>query len=229
MRQVLIYPSVLSADFSRLGEEIVTMDKAGADGIHLDIMDGHFVPNLTVGPVVVQWIRKTSTLPYWAHLMVENPLAFLEPFQKAGVNGLTAHPEIPEIGGNISNVLERIRSLGLGAGVALNPETPLEVLEPFLKKLDRILILTVHPGFGGQDLLPEVLDKIKRLRSKIEALPRRPLIEVDGGIGEKTAESVVRAGADVLIVGNSIFGQKDRSAALKRIRKLAERAVGESR
>jgi ribulose-phosphate 3-epimerase len=225
MEKVMIYPSVLSADFSRLGDEIITVEKAGADGIHLDIMDGHFVPNLTVGPVVVQWIRKVSGLPYWAHLMIDEPLKFLDPFRKAGVNGITFHPESCS---DASAMIDLLRKSGLGVGVALNPETGIDVLEPVLERIDRVLVLTVHPGFGGQQLLPDVLDKINRLRNRIEGQHGRPLIEVDGGIGENTVESVVRAGADVLIVGNSIFGQKDRAAALRRLQKKAEAASAQS-
>lgn len=224
MSKVYIYPSILSADFSQLGEEIRTVEKAGADGIHLDIMDGHFVPNLTIGPVVVQWIRRVSKLPYWAHLMIENPSRFLEPFRDAGVNGITIHSEVNE---NIEALIRKIRGMGLGAGISLKPETPFETIAPFFPMLDRILILTVPPGFGGQPLMPEVLEKLRALRKALQSNPSRPLIEVDGGIGPDTIEAVVQAGADVLVIGNAIFGRPQKKEALSNLRKLAEKALKE--
>jgi len=221
VKQPLIYPSILSADFSRLGDEIRNVDRAGADGVHLDIMDGHFVPNLTIGPVVVKWIRSASGLPYWAHLMIREPMRYAEAFRDAGVDGLTFHPETVE---DAVRAADQLRQMGLGAGAALNPETAIDVLDPVLERLDRVLILTVHPGFGGQKLIPEVLGKIRGLRERLRPVPKPPLIEVDGGVDAGTAAAVVDAGADVLIIGNAVFGEKDREAAIRRFRGLSVRA-----
>jgi len=145
--------------FSKLGEEIADVEAAGADGIHIDVMDGHFVPNLTIGPIVLQWIRKVSKLPYWAHLMMDAPLRFADAFREAGTDGLTVHPETC---GNLLTAVNRLRGMGLGVGMALKPETSIGVLDPVLERLDRVLILTVPPGFGGQKLMPEVLGKNKK-------------------------------------------------------------------
>lgn len=224
MSKIYIYPSILSADFSRLGEEIRTVEKAGADGIHLDIMDGHFVPNLTIGPVVVQWLRRVSKLPYWAHLMIENPSRFLEPFRDAGVNGITIHFEVNQ---KIEELLQKIRGMGLGAGISLKPETSFEKILSFIPMIDRVLILTVPPGFGGQPLIPEVLEKIKALRHFLQSRANRPLIEVDGGIGKDTVTEVVKAGADVLIIGNAIFGHPQKKKAVYTLKKLAKKALNE--
>lgn len=224
MSKIYIYPSILSADFSRLGEEIRTVEKAGADGIHLDIMDGHFVPNLTIGPVVVQWLRRVSKLPYWAHLMIENPSRFLEPFRDAGVNGITIHFEVNQ---KIEELLQKIREMGLGVGISLKPETSFEKILSFIPMIDRVLILMVPPGFGGQPMMPEVLEKIKALRRFLQSRANRPLIEVDGGIGKDTVTEVVKAGADVLIIGNAIFGHPQKKKALCILKKLAKKALNE--
>jgi len=222
LKPALIYPSILSADFSRLGDEIRAVDEAGAHGIHLDVMDGHFVPNLTFGPLVVRWIRPASKLPYWAHLMIDEPMTYAEAFRDAGVNGLTFHPETVV---DARSAAYRLHGMGMGVGAALKPETPLDVLDPVLEQLDRILILTVHPGFGGQKLMPEVLEKIRKLRNRLKVLPKPPLIEVDGGVDLGTAGTAIAAGADVLIIGNAIFGEKDRVSALKRFQTVAESAA----
>jgi ribulose-phosphate 3-epimerase len=220
LKQTLIYPSILSADFSRLGEEIRAVDRAGADGIHLDIMDGHFVPNLTLGPPVVRWLRPVSSLPFWAHLMISQPMRYGRAFRDAGVDGVTFHPETVA---DAASAADSLAEMGLAAGAALKPETPIDVLDPALDRLDRVLILTVHPGFGGQKLMPEMLSKIEALRRRLDGMTDPPLIEVDGGVDAATARMVIDAGADVLIIGNAIFGEKDREAAILRFRTLAGR------
>ncbi len=222
MRRVEIYPSILSADFSRLGSEIADAERAGADGIHVDVMDGHFVPNLTIGPLVVRSIRSASTLPYWAHLMISDPLRFAGEFRDAGVDGLTIHPET---GTDLAVAVERIRGLGAGVGLALRPETPIDALDSVIENLDRVLVLTVHPGFGGQTILKDVIGKIRSLRDRLESLPKRPLIEVDGGIDPDTTGSVIRAGADVLIAGQAVFGHPDRGEAVRMLRNAIKGAL----
>ena len=222
MRKIAIYPSILSADFSRLREEILLVEKAGADGIHLDVMDGHFVPNISFGPVVVCSIRKVTNLPFWAHLMIEEPDKYLEVFKNCGVEGIVVHPET---GKDISYLADRIHNLGLKAGVALNPETNIEVIENTLDQFERILIMTVHPGFGGQSFIPGPLKKITALRGIVASFSSPPVIEVDGGIDLRTAPRVVNAGADALVIGSAIFRTDDPASALVGIRNEVEKEV----
>lgn len=209
-KKVLIAPSILSADFSRLGEEIRDVEKAGCDWIHVDVMDGHFVPNLTIGPVVVKWMRKVTKLPLDVHLMIDEPSKYLEDFKKAGADWVTVHYEACQT--DLRAVLEQIKALGLKRGVSVKPGTPAEVLAPFLSEIDLILVMTVEPGFGGQSFMEGAVHKVPYLRKKF-----RGLISVDGGINAETAKKVVSQGADVLVAGTSVFGKPDRAQAIREL------------
>ena len=210
MTRPLIAPSLLSSDFSRLKSEIEEVEKAGCDWLHLDVMDGHFVPNLTIGPVVIGWIRKNTRLPLDVHLMIEEPIRHIGAFRKVGSDSLTIHVEACE---DVPKTLEAIRKTGAQVGISLRPKTSVETIFPFLNQLDLVLVMTVEPGFGGQQFMPEMLEKVRTLRSQF-----RGKISVDGGIDRETAREAIRAGADVLVAGTSIFGQKDRSQAIKELR-----------
>lgn len=216
MRQLKIAPSILSADFARLGEEIRDVEKGGADWIHVDVMDGHFVPNMTIGPLVVNAIRPVTNLPLDVHLMIENPERYVEAFAKAGADYITVHAEACI---HLHRTVHQIKELGVKAGVVLNPATPLTAIELVLEDVDLVLLMTVNPGFGGQSFIPSMAGKISRLRRMLDDRGLSDVhIEVDGGVNEQTARIVAEAGADVLVAGNAVFGEKDRAGAIRRIR-----------
>ena len=207
----LLAPSLLSADFLRLAEEIARVEAAGADWLHLDIMDGHFVPNLTFGPPVVAAIRKISKLPLDVHLMVSNPAALVEQFAEAGADYLTVHVETEP---HLHRLVNRIRELGVKPAVTLNPATSVDLLDEILSEVDMVLVMSVNPGFGGQKFIPASLDKIRRLRQKLKRLDRQVLIEVDGGVNQETAPQLIEAGVDVLVAGSAVFGSADMKATI---------------
>ena len=218
VHSIKIAPSILSADFSKLGEEVKKVEEAGADILHLDIMDGHFVPNLTFGPIVVKAIRNWTKLPFYVHLMVEKPEDYIKEVVEAGGDLIIVHVETCV---HLQRVLRMIRDLGVKSGVALNPATPLTTIEYVLDDLDLILIMSVNPGFGGQEFIPSVLPKIRRVRRKLVKRGLEIEIAVDGGVNVETAPKIVEAGADVLVAGTAIFGKPDLKKAIQELREAA--------
>ena len=216
---VEIAPSILSADFRRLGEQIAEVEQAGASYIHVDVMDGHFTPNLTVGPFIVEWVRKATKLPIDAHLMIENPDNFIGAFARAGANMISVHPEATY---HLDRTLNHIRQAGCQAGVVLNPATPLAMIEEVVAEVDYVLLMSVNPGFGGQKFIPSSLDKLRRLRNLIRMKSSPARIEIDGGVGLNNVAEVVAAGAEILVAGSAVFGAENPAEALKEMLRAAE-------
>ncbi|MEI4831068.1 ribulose-phosphate 3-epimerase [Bacillus sp. FJAT-53711] len=212
---IKIAPSILSADFSRLGEEIKDVEKGGADYIHVDVMDGHFVPNITIGPLIVEAIRPITSLPLDVHLMIENPDQYIPIFAKAGADIITVHVEACP---HLHRTIQLIKSHGIKAGVVLNPHTSVSMIEHVLGDIDMVLLMTVNPGFGGQKFIHSVLPKIKQVADMVRERNLQVEIEVDGGVNIETAKLCVEAGANVLVAGSAVYNQKDRGAAIAAIR-----------
>ena len=210
-----IAPSILSADFTRLGEEVKAVERAGADYIHVDVMDGHFVPNITIGPLIVKAVRRVTRLPLDVHLMISNPDGFIQSFADAGADMITVHAEAVD---HLHRSIQHIRSAGAKPGVSLNPATPPEVLEYVLSDLNLVLLMTVNPGFESQAFIPEVVPKIRRLREMIDQRNLRVEIEVDGGINPETIGEVSAAGAEVFVAGSAIFYSKDYAQTIRQMR-----------
>jgi len=218
---ILIAPSILSADFTKLGEDVARVAEAGADWIHVDVMDGHFVPNLTMGPVVVQAIRRVTGLPIDVHLMIDDPIKYAKPFADAGSDLLTFHIEVTE---KPLEVVETIRSLGARVGVSLNPGTDADALKGCLDAVDMVLVMSVWPGFSGQTFIPDSLDKIRRIREMAPDID----LEVDGGIKAETIGPAAAAGANVFVAGSAVYGSADVAAAVAELRQSAETNFGVS-
>lgn len=202
MKKLLLAPSIIAADFTHLADEIAACESAGADWLHMDIMDGHFVPTITVGPLFVEACKRTTKLPLDVHLMIEHPENHLEAFAKAGANNITVHvetcPDLPQI-------IQKIKSLGCKAGITLNPDTPASTLDAVLPLVDLVLVMSVHPGYSGQSFMPEMIGKVEEIRNKLDALRSSAYLEVDGGISAKTLPLMLKAGATVFVTGNAAF------------------------
>lgn len=214
-KKIKIAPSILSADFTRLGEEIRAVEAAGADMIHVDVMDGHFVPNITIGPMIVQAARKATTLPLDVHLMITNPELYIADFARAGADSITVHVEATA---HLNRLVQTMKEQKVKAGVSLNPATPLATLDYVLADLDLVLVMSVNPGFGGQEFIPSAIDKISALRKMIDDRRLAAAIEVDGGVKSGNAGEIIRAGADILVAGSAVFGAQDYAAAVRAIR-----------
>ncbi|KPK45948.1 MAG: ribulose phosphate epimerase [Nitrospira bacterium SM23_35] len=214
---IKIAPSILSANFLSLGEEIKAAENAGADMLHIDIMDGHFVPNITIGPAIVEAVRTITTLPLDVHLMIEKPDTYLKDFIKAGADYLTVHYEAST---HLHRTVQQIKENGVKAGVSLNPATPGESLKDILPDIDLVLLMSVNPGFGGQEFIPQVLDKIKTLKTMIRDKGVTPLIEIDGGVKPGNISDIVAAGADILVMGSAFFNAEDYTTVVRTFREI---------
>ncbi|MEH7400681.1 ribulose-phosphate 3-epimerase [Gottfriedia acidiceleris] len=212
---VKIAPSILSANFAKLGEEILDVERGGADYIHVDVMDGHFVPNITIGPLIVEAIRPVTKLPLDVHLMIEKPDQYIEQFVKAGADIITVHVEACT---HLHRTIQTIKSFGIKAGVVLNPATPVSTIEQIIDDVDMVLLMTVNPGFGGQKFIQSVVPKIKQVANLIKERNLSVEIEIDGGVDEHTAKICVEAGATVLVAGSAVYNKEDRKEAIAKIR-----------
>lgn len=208
--KVRIAPSILSADFARLAEDIREVETGGCEIIHVDVMDGHFVPNLTIGPLVVKSLRKVTQLPLDVHLMIDEPIRYVEDFAKAGSDWLTIHVEATD---KVSETLSKIKELGMKPGLSLRPGTPIESLEPYLDQVELVLVMSVEPGFGGQSFMPDQMEKVKWLKQRFKGE-----ISVDGGVNAKTFQTVIDAGATILVAGSAVFGSENRAEAIAALR-----------
>ncbi|SHO46221.1 ribulose-phosphate 3-epimerase [Desulfopila aestuarii] len=222
MQQIQIAPSILSADFSRLGAEIQAVDEAGAEVIHIDVMDGHFVPNITIGPLVVDAARKVTKKVLDVHLMISDPGSYVDAFADAGADWITVHVEACT---HLHRVIGQIKQRGLKAGAVLNPSTSLATLDYILEDLDLVMLMSVNPGFGGQSFIPSTLEKISQLRKRIDELGLSIGIEVDGGVSKKTIEEVAKAGANIFVAGSAVYNTEDYGATIHELRRLAEQGA----
>lgn len=222
MQEIQIAPSILSADFSQLGNEIRAVDTAGADVIHVDVMDGHFVPNITIGPLVVEAARRMTQKELDVHLMISDPGTYIDAFADAGADWITVHVEVCN---HLHRVISQIKQRGLKAGAVLNPSTSLSSLDYVLEDLDLVMLMSVNPGFGGQSFIPSSLEKIWQIRQRIDSLGLEVGIEVDGGISSKTIRDVAEAGANIFVAGSAVYNSDDYAATILELRKLAEKGA----
>lgn len=224
MQEIMIAPSILSADFGQLKNEIQAVDNGGADVIHVDVMDGHFVPNITIGPLVVEAAKRATEKPLDVHLMIEDPGKYIDAFADAGADWITVHVEVCH---HLHRVISQIKSRGLKAGAVLNPSTPLSTLDYILEDLDLVMLMSVNPGFGGQSFILSSLEKIWQLRQRIDSLGLNVGIEVDGGVSSKTIQDVAAAGANIFVAGSAIYNSDDYQATITELKALAHKGVEE--